>query len=529
MLLNSENSSTSRRRVTLGFLFVSLFGLMSLPACGSRTPLKGGANECEEDADCDQSLPCFPQACVAQECVVAPVVCGSDDECEISACNPASGSCETVFLTEDLDGDGFRGPLPGFEPGAPGSCGDDCDDTSSAAYPGGTEVCDGVDNDCDSIVDNGALFLTLRDVPSATILDAASETSARKGLAYGDGIFAAGYWSTQEGSRSSWITGIKEEGLEQLWTEKAVLINAETFGGDLVWAGDAFGSTWHDLRFDSNYEVFFNRFNSLGEKLGPDLRITNAPNFSTQSIVRFDQGRYVLLWSDQRGEEEGIGSQVFAQIVDAQGRAVGSNQAVSLNEEYAESPDFAATAYRFGVVYTDAPGLGDVDAGDIRLQFVSFDKEFADRTAVRLASDDVKEPRIIAAGDRFVVAWSVLSDLPGPSIMGAVVSESGELLVEPQALTQGASLARSSTLLSFGDRFMLLWIDDFDGNLELYAQVMDLQFNVIEPRVRLSDSPADTENPHAVKAAGGTIGVTFDDWRTGDQQAYFTALECQQP
>jgi hypothetical protein len=51
----------------------------------------------------------------------------------------------------DADDDGW---------GAPGSAacsvgaGFDCDDTSALAYPGGTEVCDGLDNDCDRGVDN---------------------------------------------------------------------------------------------------------------------------------------------------------------------------------------------------------------------------------------------------------------------------------------------------------------------------------------------------------------------------------------
>ena len=33
-------------------------------------------------------------------------------------------------------------------------CGGDCNDASPAAFPGGVELCDGVDNDCDGSVDN---------------------------------------------------------------------------------------------------------------------------------------------------------------------------------------------------------------------------------------------------------------------------------------------------------------------------------------------------------------------------------------
>jgi hypothetical protein len=50
---------------------------------------------------------------------------------------------DTGTLVVDLDGDGF-------------SAEEDCDDSEALVFPGGTEICDGLDNDCDGTVDNGA-------------------------------------------------------------------------------------------------------------------------------------------------------------------------------------------------------------------------------------------------------------------------------------------------------------------------------------------------------------------------------------
>jgi len=54
----------------------------------------------------------------------------------------------------DADADGFRG------------CGGDCDDTRASVNPNGTEVCNGLDDDCDGSVDEGVTARYYRDSDS---------------------------------------------------------------------------------------------------------------------------------------------------------------------------------------------------------------------------------------------------------------------------------------------------------------------------------------------------------------------------
>jgi hypothetical protein len=72
-----------------------------------------------------------------------------------AACHsaPEGNPCQPEPAWADQDGDGYGDPLAS-DTVCPGTAGfaanaDDCDDTSAAAHPGATEVCDGIDGDCD--------------------------------------------------------------------------------------------------------------------------------------------------------------------------------------------------------------------------------------------------------------------------------------------------------------------------------------------------------------------------------------------
>mgnify|MGYP000270936296 FL=1 len=103
-----------------------------------------------DDGDCDDADPtAFPGA---------DEVCDGDDEDCDGEVDEDGAIGEATWFADD-DGDGFgagEGELACAAPSGTVDNDDDCDDLRDTVFPGAEEVCDGLDNDCNGLADDGA-------------------------------------------------------------------------------------------------------------------------------------------------------------------------------------------------------------------------------------------------------------------------------------------------------------------------------------------------------------------------------------
>ncbi len=130
-----------------------MLAISLLFACGSdvaisEVPQDADGDGYTDDVDCnDAQASVYPGA--------YEVCDGLDNDCDEQFDEDAEDA--PTWYT-DGDGDGY-GPDSSAVTACEGESGQvqvggDCDDTSARAYPGGSEVCDGLDNDCNGVVDD---------------------------------------------------------------------------------------------------------------------------------------------------------------------------------------------------------------------------------------------------------------------------------------------------------------------------------------------------------------------------------------
>jgi hypothetical protein len=468
--------------------------------------------ESPADAGADAGAPAGGE-CVALE----PVSCDDGDPCTLDTCEPTTGSCDYSLATLDLDGDGYRAPRPGTLPGAPDACGDDCDDSNAMAHPGGVEVCDGVDNDCNGVVDDNATYVPLSAEPVRISGDIAP--AGPGGLAWSGSSYLAIY------SSDSIYESLLSPTGDKLQPETPVtVVNADASGGPVLWVGDRYGLAWNDRR-DGDYEIYFGVLNSSGGKVYPDTRITFATNFSLYPAIAWNGLHFVTVWQDQR---DGIFN-LYGQVLSVDAALEGSNVPLTTSLSYpSESPSVAAGVKTVGVAWV----LGDSTTHYVQFQTFDAEAQLVPVSPLVTVTDGTTAPlypAVVWNQDRYVIAWYDTVAFPA-AIYAAALDENGNVLVPPTPITSpGSARSRYPYLRALGDRLLLIYSDDRDANdgYELYSRMISKDLSPLGPEQRLTFAPTESVSPVATFGPDGDVGILFRDDRLGQQHVFFFRLGCE--
>src|SRR5262249_23044447 len=122
------------------------------------------------------------------------------------------------------------------------------------------------------------------------------------GIAWSGESYVAAY--TTEQGKNTYTVPLTPAGEQIPPREKKLTdIEADSYAGPLVWIGDRYGVVWQDRRFE-NYEIFFTLLNDKGNKVIPDVRISNAAGFSIYPSIGWNGTQFVIVWQDERDQPQ---------------------------------------------------------------------------------------------------------------------------------------------------------------------------------------------------------------------------------
>ena len=438
-----------------------------------------------------------------------PVLAWSGSEYAMAWQDDRDGNYEiylaSVRCCADADGDGYT------------VCAGDTNDIDPDIHPGATESCDGVDNNgngdldevCDGSCDSGAKWGSDLRVTS----DAASSTGASPewtgeeyGLAWAD---------DRDGNKEIYFARIGSSGQKIGSDIRITQDGATSDGASLAWTGSEYGLAWRDSR-DGNYEIYFTRLDVTGNRLGPDVRVTNAPGTGLGEFLVWTGSEYGLVWSDDR---DGNYDLYFTRL-DADGTKIGTDVRIAEIPDSSWGARVVWTGDEYGVVWRDHV------LGTWAILFATLDSlgNLVELRAVTDGTYEAYHPSVTWTGSEYGISWQDQRHGNNEIYFARLDSTGSKIGSDVRVTTDGASSAVPRVAWT-GSEYVMVWYDNRPGNFEIYFARLDSTGAKIGSDERVTTASGWSDWPDIVWN-GAHFGVAWADQRDGNYEIYFALLKC---
>ncbi len=273
---------------------------------------------------------------------------------------------------------------------------------------------------------------------------------------------------------------------------------------------------WEDER-NGDIDIYCQRFDTLGNLIGENLLVNDEINLSYQfypSTARDFSGRTLITWTDTRGGE----SDIYAQFFDENGNRMGDNFLVNDNQNNTQwYPIVSAdSAGHFLIVWMDnRDGNWDIygqryfQRDPIGGNFRVNEITTGDQMYAYCAYDQFGDFLITWMDNRegnFEIYAQLYDQNGNPMGNNFKVNETSESFQGYPACAKG------------GNYFALAWEDEREGNVDIYAQSFLANGNRIGGNFRVNDdmTEEDQYSPSLTIAENGDIIFVWCDGRKGD-------------
>ncbi len=462
--------------------------------------------DCSGGNDCDDDNPqAYPDA--------DEILCNGIDE----ACNGIEDDAP------DGDNDGFDacGISDAYNPDG---LAEDCNDASSSTNIEASDTCNGRDDDCDGFPDNGCDAIC--DGPGKSMDDVRvtyAYVSHRASLVWTGTEYGIAYEDYRNFSQIYFSR--LDSGGQKIGSDARITFEA---GGkddpSLVWTGNEYAVSWSDSR-DWTYpgygdEIYFSIFDSSGNKIGSDVRISYDTDNSYKPSLVWTGTEYGVAWQDSRhGNDE-----IYFRRIDRTGRVIGNEQRITYDYRSSSDASLVWTGENYAISWGDSRhGLGEVYFVRISKQGIKIGQD------IRITYDSSNSgwPSLYWAGANYSVAWTDARD-GNNEIYFALLNKFGNRVTEDRRISHNSASSLNPDLAWTGSEYGISWSDTRDGNYEIYFARVDSSGNKIDGEMMVSDGLASSSFWPSLVWNGKQYGFVWEDYRDGIYAIYFTQFECNQ-
>ncbi len=310
----------------------------------------------------------------------------------------------------------------------------------------------------------------------------------------------------------------------------------------LGWQGDPavaasrdgwFIFSWEDRRQIGNSDVFSQRFDSEGERVGDNFRVSDSTAAGDQCISALHiapDGTTLIVWDDRR---YGLGGDIFAQWLNPDGSLRGENfrvndDPIGLANQY--EPDVEGdSAGNFVVAWMDGRGRNSRDWNIFGQRFRSDGTRLGNNFQITTDDSIQWTPRVaVAPGGKFLVCWDDFRrgqwDVYAQffNSTGQPVDTNFRVNSDQTNAEQHVGDAAAN---SYSD-FIIVWTDIRNGNDDIYAQRFDSAGNRLGGEIKINDDTGTAKqySPAVTAASDGGYWVAWVDEREGNPNVYCQRL-----
>ncbi len=270
----------------------------------------------------------------------------------------------------------------------------------------------------------------------------------------------------------------------------------------VAWTGSEYGLAWQDER-DGNWEIYFARFDADGRKVGSDVRVTAAANSSLNPSLAWTGTEYGVAWHDGR---DGNWEIYFARL-DADGNKIGGDVRVTDAANSSQNASLAWTGTEYGVAWHDGRD------GNWEIYFARLDADgnkIGGDLRVTDAAESSQSPSLAWGGTDYCVAWYDGRD-DNWEIYSARISSAGAKVGSDVRVTDMVHSSQSPSLVRTASGYGTAWYDGRDGNWEIYFAALDTGGAKAGNDVRVTTAAGSSQNPSLAWNGTGYGVAWYDD------------------